>query len=164
MISDSQTNYLYLADTLPINYPYFFSKFEETLKQNNIEYSFLQNTNDVWAVDFMPIQISKNKFVRFTYNPIYLQSYEALKLISDTDSICKELNIETIKSEILLDGGNVVKCSEKVIITERVFKENKNIKRNKLIDMGKYLASNGGIEATIGKVIELAIKLMPVII
>ena len=134
MITDSQTNYLYLADTLQINYPNFYSEFEKSLKLNKIDYSLLQNTKDVWAVDFMPIQISKDKFVRFIYDPIYLQSFEALKLISDTDAICKSLNINTIKSEILLDGGNVVKCVDKVIITERVFKENKNLKRNKLIE------------------------------
>jgi len=37
--------------------------------------------------------------------------------------------------------------------------KNDSSKRSKLMAMGKYLASNGGIEATIGKVIELAIKL-----
>lgn len=38
--------------------------------------------------------------------------------------------------------------------------KNNSSKRSELMAMGKYIASNGGIEATIGKVIELAIKLM----
>lgn len=38
--------------------------------------------------------------------------------------------------------------------------KNDSSKRSKLMAMGKYLASNGGIEATTGKVIELAMKLM----
>ncbi len=41
--------------------------------------------------------------------------------------------------------------------------KNDSSKRSKLMAMGKHLISNGGIEA-VGKVIELAIKLMPVII
>ena len=79
MIADNQTNFLYLADTLPKNYSKFYKEFEKVIKANNIEFQLLPNTKDVWAVDFMPIQISTNKFVRFTYNPKYLQSPKVSK-------------------------------------------------------------------------------------
>ena len=38
--------------------------------------------------------------------------------------------------------------------------ENSPEEKNKLLRMGQYVANNGGIEAVIGKVIELAIKLV----
>lgn len=78
MITDSQTNFLYLADTLAIKYPDFYKRFENVLKDCNIPFDFLPQTKDVWAVDFMPIQTDLNKFVQFVYNPAYLQAKKYL--------------------------------------------------------------------------------------
>ena len=79
MIIDSHTNFLYLADTLPKNYPDFYNRFEKVLTDCNINFALLPKTKDVWAVDYMPIQTELNKFVRFTYNPSYLQTKKLLK-------------------------------------------------------------------------------------
>ena len=133
MITDSQTNFLYLADTLAKNYSDFFKRFESVLKKCNILFDFLPHTKDVWAVDYMPIQTDLNKFVRFDYNPSYLQTKKHLKTISDVDQICKAIGIETIKSEIIIDGGNVTRWSNKVIMTDRVFKDNPIFERKQLI-------------------------------
>ncbi len=133
MITDTQTNFLYLADTLPKKYPDFYSRFEKVLNECNITFSFIPNTKDVWAVDYMPIQTSLHKFIRFVYNPSYLQTKKYLKTISNVDAICAELGIETLKTKILLDGGNVIRTSNKVIITDRVFKENPSYEREELI-------------------------------
>jgi agmatine deiminase len=133
MIPDSKTNFLYLADTLPKKYPTFYSEFEKVLHHCNISYKLLPGTKDVWAVDYMPIQIDLNKFVRFVYNPTYLQTKKYLKTISDVDSICEQIGIKTIKSNILLDGGNVTRTSDKVIMTDRIFAENPTYDRKQLI-------------------------------
>ena len=133
MIKDSQTNFLYLADTLPKKYPAFFKRLEKVLNDGKIEFALLPNTKDVWAVDYMPIQIDLNKFVRFIYNPSYLQTTKYLKTISDVDKICVDIGIETSKSNILIDGGNVTRTTDKVIMTERVFTENPTYQRKKLI-------------------------------
>ena len=133
MIADNQTNILYLADTLPKNYSNFYKKFEKLLKANKVNFQLLENTKDVWAVDYMPIQISEKEFVRFTYNPKYLQTQKYRKTISDTDSICNVLNIETIKSDLIIDGGNVTKTTDKVIMTDRVFLDNPSIEKKVLI-------------------------------
>lgn len=133
MITDNQTNYLYLADTLPNQYSDFYNRFEKTLKECSIKFDFLPNTKDVWAVDFMPIQIELNKFVRFFYNPPYLQSKKYLKTISDVDGICDEIGINTVKTNIILDGGNVIRAKGKVIMTDRIFIDNPNYDRKDLI-------------------------------
>ena len=133
MITDSQTNFLYLADTLPKNYADFFKRFESVLKECNIPFDFLPQTKDVWAVDYMPIQTDLNKFVRFVYNPSYLQTKKYLKTISDVDEICKAIGIETFKTEIIIDGGNVTRWINKVIMTDRVFKDNPSYERKQLI-------------------------------
>lgn len=133
MISDDQTNFLFLADFLPHKYPSFYSGFEQVLYDLKINFEFLPDTKDVWAVDYMPVQLEQNKFVQFTYNPSYLQSSKYLKTISDADSICKKLGIKTTPSNLVLDGGNITRYGNKVIMTERVIKENSKYDRNTLL-------------------------------
>lgn len=133
MIIDSQTNFLYLADTLPINYADFYKRFENVLGECKIPFDFLPQTKDVWAVDYMPIQTDLNKFVRFFYNPSYLQTKKYLKTISDVDEICKAIGFETFKTDIIIDGGNVTRWTNKVIMTDRVFKDNPTYERKQLI-------------------------------
>jgi agmatine deiminase len=133
MITDSQTNFLYLADTLPTKYSDFYKRFENVLKNCNIPFDFLPQTKDVWAVDYMPIQTDLNRFVRFVYNPSYLQSKKYLKTISDVDEICKAIGIETFKTDIIIDGGNVTRWTNKIIMTDRVFKDNPTYERKQLI-------------------------------
>lgn len=133
MIPDSQTNFLYLADTLPTMYPDFYKRFDSVLKDCKISFTFLPQTKDVWAVDYMPIQTDLNNFVRFVYNPSYLQTKKYLKTISDVDEICKSIGIEIFKTDIIIDGGNVTRWTNKLIMTDRVFKDNPTYERKKLI-------------------------------
>lgn len=133
MITDSQTNFLYLADTLPKKYPDFYKRFENVLTDCNIKFALLPKTKDVWAVDYMPIQTELNKFVRFVYNPSYLRTRQYLKTISDVDTICDEIGISTHKTDIILDGGNVTRSTNKVIMTDRVFMDNPTYRRKQLI-------------------------------
>ena len=140
MITDRQTNFVYIADTLSTKYPEFAREFISKLKQAKIPFGILPNTKDVWAVDYMPIQVSENKFVRFTYKPDYLTSTKKWsRTISDVDSICKQIGIQTIKSEIIVDGGNISRWEDKVLMTTKVFTENKNIPELELIERLKNL-------------------------
>ncbi len=133
MITDSQTDRLYLADCLPIKQPVFYNRLTGVLKSCNIDFKLLPGTIDIWAVDFMPVQVERNRFIRFTYNPDYLQSKKWKKTISDTDSICKALDIDFTKSTILVDGGNVVRSNNKVIMCDKVFKENPALSEKMLL-------------------------------
>jgi agmatine deiminase len=134
MIPDCKTNFLYLADTLPRKYPEFFKEFHSTLKDCQIGYNLLPNTKDVWAVDYMPLQIEKDTFVQFSYNPDYLRdTIKWSKTISNVDDICSSINLSTKKSNIILDGGNVVKTTDKVIMCDKIFIENPNFEENDLI-------------------------------
>jgi len=56
MIIDRETNFLYLSDLLPLEYPDFFKRFETVLQDCNIPFELIQDTKDIWAVDYMPIQ------------------------------------------------------------------------------------------------------------
>lgn len=140
MITDSQTNFVYLTDTLSTKYPEFAKEFVSKLRLAKVPFGILPNTKDVWAVDYMPIQVSEKKFVRFTYKPDYLTSTKKWsRTISDVDAICEAIGIETTKSDFILDGGNISKWYDKVLMTTKVFTENKNIPELELIDQLKNL-------------------------
>lgn len=134
MIADSETNYLYVADTLPITFPRFYEEFRKVLRACSINLVTIKGTKDVWAVDYMPIQVALGDFVQFRYEPPYLMSsIKWRNTISDVDTICEKYGIEPTKSNIILDGGNVVHSQNKVIITERVFKDNPQYEHRKLV-------------------------------
>ena len=134
MIHDKETNFLYLADKLKKEkYSSFLARFEKVLLENDIQYEFLLNTNDIWVVDFMPVQISIDKFVQFEYNPDYLQSKNGRKTISDVDSICRSISVLPEKSKLFVDGGNVIRTNNKVIMCDKVFNENSNLSEKELI-------------------------------
>ncbi|WP_066511643.1 agmatine deiminase family protein [Rufibacter sp. DG15C] len=133
MITDQDSNFLYLADTLPQLYPSFYKRFEQTLKDNQVNYALLPETKDVWAVDYMPIQVDDERFVQFRYNPDYLQTVKLRKTISDVYSICDTLCIKPLKSTIVLDGGNVIRWKDRVIMCDKVFRENPAMPEKTLI-------------------------------
>ena len=133
MITDNQTNTLYLSDCLIKKQPIFFERFKKVLDEHSIEPKYLPNTKDIWAVDYMPIQINENKFVQFNYNPDYLQSKTQLKTISNVDEICSHLGINPIKSNLTVDGGNIIRTKNKVIMSDKVLKENHSFSEKDLI-------------------------------
>ena len=73
MIPDSQTNTLFLADALPKRQAVFWERLEKVLQQYQIPFHWIPATKDIWAVDFMPVQVNENKLVQFTYAPDYLK-------------------------------------------------------------------------------------------
>lgn len=140
MITDDHTNFVYLADTLSKKYPEFSKRLISKLDAHGIDYRILPKTKDVWAVDYMPIQVSENKFIRFTYTPDYLMKYKKdRKTISDVDTICEAIGIQTIRSNIVLDGGNISKWNDKILMTTKIFTENKNVPELELIEQLKNL-------------------------
>ncbi|MDD3051643.1 MAG: agmatine deiminase family protein [Candidatus Cloacimonetes bacterium] len=134
-IIDTDTNYLYLSDLLQVKFPEFHKTFTEILDNNNIKYGFLEGTKDVWAVDYMPIQVHSDKFVKFCYNPDYLRkSRRWRETITDCTEICKKLGIDYAESGILIDGGNVIRSRTKAILTDKIFEENPAYDSRKLIE------------------------------
>ena len=134
MIIDEQTNFLYLADTLPIKVPTFYKNLNVVLEENKIPNALLPHTRDIWAVDYMPVQVTKNNFVKFVYNPDYLRgAIKWRKTISNANEISTALKLSVENSNIIVDGGNVIKGTNKVIMCDKVFKENPRYTEKKLV-------------------------------
>jgi agmatine deiminase len=139
MIPDSHTNTLFLADALPKRQPVFWERLEKLLLRYEIPFHWIPATKDIWAVDFMPVQVNENKLVQFTYEPDYLKPHKYHHLVTDVDKVCELMTLKTIKSDIVLDGGNVSKYNNMVVMCDKVFNENPHYKPKDLIAALKLL-------------------------
>lgn len=73
----------------------------------------------------MPIQLEKDVFLKFRYTPDYLIKIKSrLPYITDCTEACQKSGIHYNETDIIMDGGNVVLCGDKVVMTEKIFTEN----------------------------------------
>ena len=134
MIQDYQTNMVYLAYGLT-RYEPVCRNLMRALSMAHIHMDFLPHTSSikhVWARDYMPLQLQKSLFYSYQYSPDYLLGYDGY--IPDVEKILEELQIGRKSVNVVLDGGNVVKCGDKVIMTDKIFRENDGTEKRSLID------------------------------
>jgi agmatine deiminase len=119
-----ESRFVYIASDLLYKHLDFVNRLNDILlKQYPIITQFLYPTNDIWCRDFMPIPVSKDKFVQFVYDPDYLKGkWSHLK--TDPWQVTESFDFTPIRSELVIDGGNVIKYGQTVIMTEKIFPEN----------------------------------------
>ena len=64
MITDNLTTSVYFSDLLPEKCPTLNQHIAKALDENWIRYAYLSETKDIWCRDFMPIQITEDRFGR----------------------------------------------------------------------------------------------------
>lgn len=134
MITDCLTDIVYFSDLLPRKCPKLNDKITEVLQKHNIPYHYLSQTKDIWCRDFMPIQITKERLIFFKYTPDYLQEtryYRSLqtnpdKVFLSPDNHLGHLLPNRKDIHLVIDGGNVVKCDDTIVMTDKIFLENKD--------------------------------------
>ena len=135
-IVDSLTDTVFFSDLLPKRCPTLYKNITRILMNNDIDYRLLNNTKDIWCRDYMPIQTSEKRFVFYKYNPDYLQTKYYQRTITDVNRIenidCLRQDGKVFDLDLVIDGGNVVRCDDKIVMTEKVFFENKDKSRNEV--------------------------------
>ena len=150
MITDNHTNTVYFSSLLPEKCPVLNAHIVDALRKRDIPFTYLKGTKDIWCRDYMPIQIEKDRFVFYRYTPDYLQDKTGLTLQTNPELVFQEesnelprllpMSVEEemrpisishpvfhrFELELVMDGGNVVKCGNKVVMTDKVFVENKD--------------------------------------
>ena len=120
-------NIVYFSSLLQSKCPVLHQSLVETLHESAIDFRWLTGTKDIWCRDYMPIQADMSRFVFYQYRPDYLQAPQYLHLQTDVNQVPE---IEFLKGgsnihlDLVIDGGNVVCCGNKVVMTEKVFYEN----------------------------------------
>ena len=136
MITDHLTNAVFFSALLPRKCPQLYEKLHQILSENHVNHRLLSNTKDIWCRDYMPIQAHGNHFVFYKYNPDYLQTPFYKRTITDVNRMdgMEFFRLGKVTDlDLVMDGGNLVKCADKVIMTEKVFVENKDKKRETVI-------------------------------
>jgi len=139
-ITDDKTNKVYISSLidkidgdLDINTR---SELKDCILKFCPDCESLYNTRDVWARDYMPIQLTENIYLSFIYRPDYLADY--IKCTTDWQlhkvHPQKQTQEEFLESDfvqmmpIILDGGNVVKAVVNnkpcIIMCDKVLREN----------------------------------------
>lgn len=125
MFSDSAAKTVYVS--LALNrYPEVFSKLCDCLLQHDISLEFVYYTTNIWCRDYMPVQIDRDRFVKFNYKKS--KKYPQLKVPPRSWNHIPNVK----KTNIVLDGGNCVRRKNKAIITDMVFKHNPQYNRQTL--------------------------------
>jgi len=125
---------VYLSGLLKSEYPETCNRLIKILEKHYVKYAFLEGTKDIWCRDYMPVQTPSGKLIQFTYNPSYLRGNKEWEdSRSDVKEVCRLNNIEALFSDINLDGGNVLICDDRAIISDRIFSENPNRDKDELV-------------------------------
>jgi len=136
MITNFETNKVFIAKGLCSDaYCQAADSLFSAFDRHHVEWKQLPCTESdlhIWARDYMPVQVSETKFVKFNYTPDYLRNVPEYK--PDTSAILSELGLTVIDSDLVIDGGNVVSCGDKVIMTDKIFSENPQYSHNRLIE------------------------------
>lgn len=136
-------DYVYFSEDLKRYYPRIYNELVAILLKHKVFYGILKGTADYWCRDYMPVQVG-NYFVQFTYHPDYL---ERLRVYETPTEVSMQLARTLIPhslisvSSIVADGGNftlgVIKrgrgCTPVVVMTEKIFFENPNMKEEEVI-------------------------------
>lgn len=133
MIPDYKCNAVFFSEWLKNDYAGIYRGLEDILHRHNVQYGIIPGTKDVWCRDYMPLQLDKERFLCYEYKPDYLMKKASdRKYITDTSEVCRNMNLKTKVSSLIIDGGNVVKAGDKVIMTEKVFVENPTVGKEAL--------------------------------
>ncbi len=138
MIPDWEHNCVFLADKLKDRHPSVFTRIQQILINHGIEVRLLANVRDVWTRDYSPVQVGQKFLVKFRYDPDYLRDEPRLRTGNGIVNSFGDIG-RCRRSQIILDGGNIVASRTRVILTDKIYKENPGLNRSDLRDEIKKL-------------------------
>ena len=131
ILTDVQANTVYFSSLIK---PYTcFKELKPLLERFEIPYHFVSNTADLWVRDFMPVQLTEDCYCQFVYRPDYLADLQSYQTDPQRCTPGLPFSSRIQLCDIVVDGGNVIKCDDRVIMTDKVFRENKSLSRNEVI-------------------------------
>ena len=134
-ITDDRTDKVYISSLIDTVSGALDINTRSALKTSILKFSRncepLYNTMDVWARDYMPIQLTLDVYLSFTYKPDYLQDYPNCVTnwqLHRVHAAHESFSFKVVQMPLILDGGNVVKAVVKgkpcLILCKKVLDEN----------------------------------------
>ena len=127
---------IYLSHHLQTGYTVVYEELCKALEKSGVNHYLLPYSNDIWARDFMPVHVGGGEYLGYVYRPDYLYDNVCEReYITNQKLATGDIPINYIeKLDAIIDGGNFVFCDDKMIMTDKIFSENPNIKQSKLIN------------------------------
>jgi agmatine deiminase len=138
MITDDKTDTVYISKLLKTRHPQLHHSLGQILREERISLLELRNTMDIWCCDYMPIQVSDDGFVMFRYDPDYLYDEEFLLLKTNQEEVIAPFHFNITKSDLIVDGGNLVRHERKVILTDKIYTENPDRTHEEILQELRY--------------------------
>jgi agmatine deiminase len=133
VIADFETDTVFVSDLLSARYPQIECELRSALS-NRLR--VIPRTKDIWCRDFMPIQLNTDRFVQFRYEPDYLKDSPHMR----TRNGASLLNLSNCAhSNLVIDGGNIVRQRNAAIMTDKIYRENPSVERPRLRDRLRIL-------------------------
>lgn len=123
MIADWDTNTAVFADLLPQQFPELWDRLSGILAGHDVAVRLLNGARDVWCRDYLAVQVGGGEFVQFRYQPDYLTGFDHLRTPEGVSDALPFLSSRR-RSDLVLDGGNVVASGPAVILTDKVYRDN----------------------------------------
>ena len=149
-MKDSLTNHVFFSTYFTDPEYHCVASIKKALRANGIEYSNIKRTKDICERDYMPVHIAHKTFVCYKYRPDYLLSpsdrkqfitekfYDRNSILStpknEQCSILNEEDTELRDCDLILDGGNIVLCGNRLILTDKVLTENDSKTKEQIVD------------------------------
>lgn len=126
MIEVKEHNRLVFSKLLStsIKYKSDYKNLVDVLRYHDVSWDLIENTKDIWGRDYMPCQISKDHFVQFKYEPDYLKQKKYERTRTDVNGMLHETKDYWQKSDLILDGGNLIYNKDTLFITDKSILEN----------------------------------------
>lgn len=143
LILDKETNFVMFSKYIT-SYKVWKQMYDE-LERHNVLYGFLSNTKDIWVRDFMPLQ-TYNGYCRYIYKPDYLMKDPELRVFISRVRDCIPSFLTSDFNSfppifqdlcLVLDGGNLIKTDKHLIMTDKVFVENKRFSKEMITELLK---------------------------
>ncbi len=125
----------YLADTLAPRFPTTAAALTAALTAAGSSVATLPGTRDVWARDYMPLPTPSGNRVLFRYAPDYLRPRRYRSTITDAAAVLRCLGLPFTPSPLIVDGGNVVRRFGRVVMTDKVLRENPEMPPAQLLSL-----------------------------
>lgn len=137
MLTDRNTHFVYFSSLLKNESRYrpFWNRLKPILESESIPYGFLEGTKDIWCRDYMPVQVAQNDFVQFRYLPDYCNNPKWQHKLTQPEEVRLDLDPKPFISDLIIDGGNIVKGKNAAILTDKVFKENPGADKAEVVNM-----------------------------
>lgn len=131
LMHDKDTNLVYFSPWLKDNkegHPEFYKRLKDVLNEMEIEFKELKSTNDYWTRDYMPIQLGENEFLKYRYYPDYLVNSKKksdIETVTNATKVLRGMGVSCRSTNLIIDGGNMVPCGPYIVMTDKVFSENR---------------------------------------